>query len=393
MASMRYAMKRSSHQVTPKKTQIPKYLNPDLVRKEELYREERAKKYETREWRELKNISDMGTESQQSVIDSENGDDYLIKGLNWHNKGDISHLNKTDQKIVKKQREKARVQGGLKYIGVLKGQKMHVEVNAPMWRKNERRRRICPVEFYETHKSTRKVIECHQLEEFNKLISADEEEDLKMAAMMMVFKENQEEDMKNAARLKFTAEQLKNMRDNAGLMGERKIGKAAEQQFFINEWAHHDNMIDAVGGKITRELYKKMYGDMNEQEMQGKEEMNKFMMLHNYIDKYQEKLGLTGIAKKKTQTDKVLAFINKCTGRSAQDIVIDFASFKKAKTALLEKGTVRSTLLDACISRGMPKRLIEKIAPTEISMNVINKQLKRNKGLRNDMTKTFEVPQ
>ena len=60
------------------------------------------------------------------------------------------------------------------------------------------------------------------------MISADEEEDLKMAAMMMVFKENQEEDEKNAARLKFTAEQLKNMRDNAGLMGERKIGKAAE---------------------------------------------------------------------------------------------------------------------------------------------------------------------
>ena len=167
MASMRYAMKRSSHQVTPSKTVIPKYLNPDLVRKEELYREERLKKYETREWRELKNISDMGTESQQSVIDSDNGDDYLIKGLNWHNKGDISHLNKTDQKIVKRQREKAREQGGLKYIGVLKGSKMPIEVNSIMWRKNERRTKICPVEFYETHKSTRKVIQCHQLEEFN----------------------------------------------------------------------------------------------------------------------------------------------------------------------------------------------------------------------------------
>ena len=72
--------------------------------------------------------------------------------------------------------------------------------------------------------------------------------------------------------------------------------------------------------------------------------------------------------------------------------MIDFASFKKAKTALLEKGTVRSTLRDTCVRRGMPKRLIEKIAPTEISMNVINKQLRRNKGLRNDMTKTFDVP-
>ena len=29
--------------------------------------------------------------------------------------------------------------------------------------------------------------------------------------------------------IKFTAEQLKHMRDNAGLMGERKVSKAAEQ--------------------------------------------------------------------------------------------------------------------------------------------------------------------
>ena len=61
---------------------------------------------------------------------------------------------------------------------------------------------------------------------------------------------------------------------------------------------------------------------MNEQEMQGKEEMNKFMMLHNYIDKYQEKLGLTGIAKKKTHADKVLAFINKCTRRALYFLIL-----------------------------------------------------------------------
>ena len=66
-----------------------------------MYRQERQAKYDTREWRELKNISDMGSESQQSVIDSDNGEDYLIKGLNWRNEGDISHLPKSEQKIVK----------------------------------------------------------------------------------------------------------------------------------------------------------------------------------------------------------------------------------------------------------------------------------------------------
>mmetsp|Transcript_37075 Transcript_37075/g.48714 ORF Transcript_37075/g.48714 Transcript_37075/m.48714 type:complete len:91 (+) Transcript_37075:65-337(+) len=90
MASMRNPMRRGNKKTTP----IPKGLNPDLVRKEELFRQEREKKYDTREWRELKNISDMGSESQMSVLDSDNGEDYLIKGLNWSNEGDIGHLTK-----------------------------------------------------------------------------------------------------------------------------------------------------------------------------------------------------------------------------------------------------------------------------------------------------------
>ena len=45
--------------------------------------------------------------------------------------------------------------------------------------------------------------------------------------------------------------------------------------------------------------------------------MDEFMMLHNYIDKYAEKLGLSSTKIKKSEVEKVLAFVNKTTGRTA----------------------------------------------------------------------------
>jgi len=70
-------------------------------------------------------------------------------------------------------------------------------------------------------------------------------------------------------------------------------------------------------GKLSADMLKKLYGNLKEEEKANKEELNQFMMLHNYIDKYQEKLGLSSTSKKKSQVEKVLAFVNKCTGRTA----------------------------------------------------------------------------
>lgn len=156
----------------------------------------------------------------------------------------------------------------------------------------------------------------------------------------------------------------------------------------INQWQGEDQALKMAGGKLSVDVLRKQYQKVtNEKTMSGRREMDEFMMLHNYIDKYAEKLGLSSTKIKKSEVEKVLAFVNKTTGRTAQDVVIDFASYKHAKTNLQVKSSVRSTLRENCEKRGMPKRLIDKIAPseTEISMRAIRSQLHKNKGIRQQM--------
>ena len=52
------------------------------------------------------------------------------------------------------------------------------------------------------------------------------------------------------------------------------------------------------------------------------------MLLTNYIDKYQEKLGLYGTKSKKSEVEKVLAFTHKDMARKANEVYIDFESFR-----------------------------------------------------------------
>ena len=83
-------------------------------------------RYNKRQWRQLKSKQDMTPESIQSYVDSDNDSDYLTKGLNVRVQGDISHLPKELQVVVKRQRQLAREQGGISYIGPLKGVKAKI---------------------------------------------------------------------------------------------------------------------------------------------------------------------------------------------------------------------------------------------------------------------------
>ena len=100
-------------------------------------------------------------------------------------------------------------------------------------------------------------------------------------------------------------------------------------------------------------------------------EAEQYMVLTNYIDMYQEKLGLYGTQSKKTEVEKVLKFCHKDLVRKANEVYIDFESYRKAKLDLTANSSVRSSLRENCIKRGFPKKFIEKIKPTEISMRAI----------------------
>ena len=78
------------------------------------------------------------------------------------------------------------------------------------------------------------------------------------------------------------------------------------------------------------------------------------MLLTNYIDKYQEKLGLYGTNTKKTEVEKVLAFTHRDMARKANEVYIDFESFRQAKVNLMSTSSVPSTLRENCIKRGFP---------------------------------------
>ncbi len=96
-------------------------------------------------------------------------------------------------------------------------------------------------------------------------------------------------------------------------------------------------------------------------------------------------MGLYGTKSKKGEVEKVLAFTHKDLVKKANEVYIDFKSFKQAKANLLEHHTVKSTLRENCVKRKMPKSLINEIAPDEISMHAIKSAVYRNASIRKSM--------
>lgn len=133
---------------------------------------------------------------------------------------------------------------------------------------------------------------------------------------------------------------------------------------------------------MTDDILKRFYGEKLGQDLEIQEEVDQYMLLHNYIDKYQEKLGLYGTKAKKTTVEKVLAFTHKDLVRKANEVYLDFESFKKAKSDLQSNNSVKSTLRENCEKRGFPKSLVDKIAPTEISMRAIKQAVTNNAKVR-----------
>lgn len=85
-------------------------------------------------------------------------------------------------------------------------------------------------------------------------------------------------------------------------------------------------------------------------------DINKHQLLCNYIDKYQEKLGLGSTSSKQdnVQVERVLGFIHKQKGRTSKDVLVDYESFRKAKVEILTKNLVNSSLRANCERRGLP---------------------------------------
>ena len=183
---------------------VPKGLNPDVYDRAEQSKRVRQAKYNTREWRELKNLSDMDSDEAQSVYDSDNDDDYLVKGLNWHNKGDLSHLPPKQQIKAKKQNELARKQGAMKFIPVLKGQRMQIKEDMKNYITNERKQ-YCPVEFYHVDKNTHRVVNVHQFLNL-KLKTTDEEKDAKANKILQQVRSQKEKDERRFHIVKYQAE-------------------------------------------------------------------------------------------------------------------------------------------------------------------------------------------
>ena len=174
------------------------------------------------------------------------------------------------------------------------------------------------------------------------------------------------------------------------MMGEHKVTDMAQQQFEVNKWSKYDGALEEAGGHMTIEILRRFYPDQNIEEVEKTEEQNQYTLLTNYIDKYQERLGLYGTKSKKSEVEKVLAFTHKDLARKANEVYIDYESFKQAKLNLMSTSSVRSTLRDNCIKRGFPQKVIDSIAPTQISMRAITSAVKNNKKIRQEMANTFK---
>ena len=173
-------------------------------------------------------------------------------------------------------------------------------------------------------------------------------------------------------KLQYEADGLKNCRDNGTLIGQKKVATSANQQFLINKYMKEMTDRNSRGdNRAGMEIFNKFYAEKFGEEFDKMKEAEQYMVLTNYIDMYQEKLGLYGTNAKKTEVEKVLKFCHKDLVRKANEVYIDFESYRKAKLDLTANSSVRSSLRENCIKRGFPKKFIESIKPTEISMRVI----------------------
>ena len=184
----------------------------------------------------------MGSESAQSYIDSQEDDDYMVRGINWHKDGDISHFPANEQAIIKRQRLRAKEQGGIKYIGPVKGKKLQTEVNPDMYRFVQRRA-YCPVEIFKMHKHTREYLGIEKLTQFENMISAEEEMNQKVERQYKKLQDEKEGHDRKIKSLKFQADQLQRCRENGNLVGCRKVEQCAEEMFVLEKWQNEDDAI------------------------------------------------------------------------------------------------------------------------------------------------------
>ena len=184
------------------------------------------------------------------------------------------------------------------------------------------------------------------------LLSAPEEEELKLTNQINKLKQEKEKEERKVFQYKYEANGLKQCKDNANLMGQKQVKTSAEQQFIITHWQHELDAIAKAGGHMTLGILNKFHSngeDIEEGARLAKEEVSQYQLLHTYIEKYQEKLGLFGTKSKKSEVEKVLAFTHKDIVKKANEVYIDFESFKKAKMSLQEKSSVKSQLRENCI--------------------------------------------
>ena len=203
---------------------------------------------------------------------------------------------------------------------------------------------------------------------------------------MKQFKDEKHQLMRKNQKLQYEADGLKNCRENGTLIGQKKVANSANQQFLINKYMKEMNERNKKGdNKQGMEIFNKFYAEKFSDEFDKMKEAEQYMVLTNYIDMYQEKLGLYGTQSKKTEVEKVLKFCHKDLVRKANEVYIDFESYRKAKLDLTANSSVSSSLRENCIKRGFPKKFIESLKPTEISMRVINQAIKRNPKIRKNI--------
>ena len=122
---------------------------------------------------------------------------------------------------------------------------MPIEVNDYEYRKIERDAKYnFPVMLYERDVLTDKIvyppIKCEN-EIFCR--TPQEEEHLRMLRMMRKADENKQVQQLKVLKLKYEAENLKNCKDNALMMGEKHVKDNAERQFLVAQWDKEEQMI------------------------------------------------------------------------------------------------------------------------------------------------------
>lgn len=121
-------------------------------------------------------------------------------------------------------------------------------------------------------------------------IAQRKKEKIRLTKQQLKYEKDQES--RKMLRIKHYEDQFKELTTDRSFINKSKVLEAAELQYLISQWRGEEAAIDISNGDMSRKNLLEQYHKLRLKDSENKQELAQFLVLRNYIEKYEQKLGL-----------------------------------------------------------------------------------------------------